>query len=91
MAKKTKAPTNKEVLKMQVSEIVAEFLKEKGYTVDTDYEKYNFTKGTVVVSNELCSLQVKFLSPKSTLEFYEPVNVKEEEEENCTTEEEKTE
>lgn len=77
MAKTKKAPSVKETMKNEVATAVRTALENLGFRIDTDYESYGFTKGTLIVKGEATDVQVKFMTPKAGVNHYE----KEEEEE----------
>lgn len=68
---KTKGKTVdvKTVVKNEIMDSVAEFLKEKGYEI-LDGVDYGFTKGTIVVRTESTDVQLKPITPKSGLTHY---------------------
>lgn len=75
MAKKTTKKVDvKKVSKLELSELLAEFLAEKGAAVHTNAEDYGFTEGTLVVETEACDVQVKFITPKAGVTKYEVVS-----------------
>ena len=72
MAKKTiKKVDVKKVAKLSVMEVVINALKEAGYEVFDGAEDFGFTQGTVVCRTEKCDVQIKPITPKVSVDFYE--------------------
>ena len=72
----------KKLAKQELSNLIKEFLIEKGIEVSSNAEDYGFTQGTLVVHMEKTDVQVKLITPKAGLERYQQViYVTEEEEE----------
>ena len=71
--KTTKKVDVKKVSKLELSNLLAEFLTEKGVPVQTNAEDFGFTEGTLVVGTEACDVQVKFITPKAGVTKYETV------------------
>ena len=72
----------KKLAKQELSDLIKEFLIEKGIEVSSNAEDYGFTQGTLVVHMEKTDVQVKLITPKAGLERYQQVvYVTEEEEE----------
>lgn len=72
----------KKLAKQELSNLIKEFLLEKGIEVSSNAEDYGFTQGTLVVHMEKTDVQVKLITPKAGLERYQQViYVTEEEEE----------
>ena len=67
---KTKKVDVKTAAKKDLSALFVEFLETKGIEVDTNYEDYAFTKGTLVVKMEKTDVQVKFITPKHGIDRY---------------------
>jgi hypothetical protein len=71
MAKRTtKAPSVKEEYKKEIHAILAETFQQLEMDFDTDYEKYGFTKGTIVLHGEKTDLQIKLMTPKVGVDRY---------------------
>jgi hypothetical protein len=72
----------KKLAKQELSNLIKEFLMEKGIEVSSNAEDFGFTQGTLVVHMENTDVQVKLITPKAGLERYQQVvYVTEEEEE----------
>ena len=71
MAKKEKKIDVKKVAKVNVSNEIAEFLREKGYDVNVEAASFGFTEGTILVSVPETDIQVKFITPKAGITKYE--------------------
>ena len=79
---KSKKVDVKKLAKQELSNLIKEFLIEKGIEVSSNAEDYGFTQGTLVVHMEKTDVQVKLITPKAGLERYQQVvYVTEEEEE----------
>jgi hypothetical protein len=65
MAAKVKKVDVKKVAKLAVSEVIANALKEAGYTVNANHAAYGFTDGTLVVTTADTDVQVKLIAPKA--------------------------
>ena len=65
MATKVKKVDVKKVAKLAVSAVIANALKEAGYTVNADHTAYGFTDGTLVVTTADTDVQVKLIAPKA--------------------------
>lgn len=68
--KKVKKVDVKKEAKLELSAMFAEFLRGQGIEVDTNYEEYGFTAGTLVVKMEKTDVQVKLVAPKAGLDRY---------------------
>ena len=91
MAKKTKAPNDKDILKNEIHELLKATFEQLEIEIDTDHEKYGLTKGTIIVKGEKCDLQIKLMSPNSNLIRYKPLEEEKEEEEKEEEEKEEEE
>ena len=63
----------KKVAKQELSNLIKEFLMEKGIEVSSNAEDYGFTQGTLVVHMENTDVQVKLITPKAGLYRYQQV------------------
>lgn len=78
MAKKTvKKVDVKKVAKVDVMEVVANALKEAGYDVFDGADVFGFTQGTVVCRTDKCDVQIKPITPKVGIDFYEELEEEE--------------
>lgn len=78
--KKVKKVDVKKVAKLSVMEVVANALKDAGYEVHEGLD-FGFTEGTVVCRTEKCDVQIKPITPKAGVDFYELLTDEEEEDE----------
>ena len=78
---KSKKVDVKKLAKQELSNLIKEFLIEKGIEVSSNAEDYGFTRGTLVVHMENTDVQVKLITPKAGLERYQQVVYVTEEEE----------
>lgn len=60
----------KKVAKGQVMKTVVEALEAAGVTVLNGVD-FGFTEGTIVIRTEKCDVQLKPITPKAGLDFYE--------------------
>lgn len=63
----------KKVAKQELSNLLKEFLIEKGIEVSDNAEDFAFTQGTLVVHMEDTDVQVKLITPKAGLKRYQQV------------------
>ena len=72
MAKKTvKKVDNKKVAKLSIMDVVGKALIEAGYEVFLAGEDFGFTQGTIVCRTDKCDVQIKPITPKVGVDFYE--------------------
>jgi hypothetical protein len=63
----------KKLAKQELSNLIKEFLIEKGIEVSSNAEDFGFTQGTLVVHMEKTDVQVKLITPKAGLDRYQQV------------------
>lgn len=71
MAKKIKKVDVKLQAKLKVMEVIKEKLAESGFEVLDNAESFGFTKGTLVIRDEICDIQIKPITPKQGVTRYE--------------------
>ena len=77
MAKKTTKKVNvKEQFKNEIFNILTETFNQLEIEFDVDYQKYGFTKNTIIVKGAECDIQIKLVTPKAGINRY---NIVEEE------------
>ncbi len=88
MAKKTvKKVDVKKVAKANIMDVVGKALMEAGYEVFLTGEDFGFTQGTIVCRTDKCDVQIKPITPKTGIDFYELLEEEEEDEVEETLEE----
>ena len=80
---KNKKVDVKKLAKQELSDLIKEFLMEKGIKVSSNAEDFGFTQGTLIVHMENTDVQVKLITPKAGLDRYQQVIYVTEEEENA--------
>ena len=70
---KSKKVDVKRAAKQELSNLIKEFLIEKGIEVSDNAEDFAFTQGTLVVHMENTDVQVKLITPKAGLKRYQQV------------------